>query len=224
MRPINVMVLVSGGGTNLQALLNAEQYGELGPGRLAVVVSDRPETIVTEKAKLLNIPVYVEEPSPGLNKTQRRRELSDRICRIAINSNVRLIVLAGFLSILSGKILKNYSGRIINLHPSLLPKYGGEGMYGECVHKAVLDSGDRFTGCTVHIVDEGIDTGPIILQRRIPVKRGDTPDSLADRVHEEEHLAIVKAVRLMSEHIQKQIKFNMEMQQDPRKAANLTTS
>ena len=203
---IKIMVLVSGGGTNLQALLKAEQNGELLPGRLAVVVSDRPETKATEDVKLWDIPVYVEEPNSSLKKNEKRRELSDRIYRIAIKHNVRLIVLAGFLSILSGKILKSYAGRIINLHPSLLPKYGGEGMYGERVHKAVLDAGDKFTGCTVHIVDEGVDTGPIVLLRRIPVNKGDTPYSLANRVHAEEHIAIVTAARLMSKQIQNQMK------------------
>ena len=198
---VNIMVLVSGGGTNMQALLEAEKYGALGPGRLTVVISDRPEAKAIERVKLWNIPVYVEEPDKNLPRDERRKDLSNRIFRIAREYNVKLIVLAGYLSILSGKIFKYYSGRIINLHPSLLPKYGGSGMYGERVHRAVLDAGDKESGCTVHIVDEGIDSGPILLQRRIKVEKGDTPETLAERIHEEEHIAIVEAVKMMSEKI-----------------------
>jgi phosphoribosylaminoimidazolecarboxamide formyltransferase/IMP cyclohydrolase len=199
------MVLVSGGGTNLQALLEAEQTGRLGAGRLAVVVSDRPGAYALERAQRRGIPVYVEEPNKRLGKDERRRELSDRLLAIARDHHVKLIVLAGFLSILAGRIIRHYSGRIINLHPSLLPKYGGEGMYGERVHRAVLDSGDKESGCTVHLVDAGTDTGPILLQRKVPVLRGDTPDALADRIHEQEHIAIVEATAMMAERLQKEL-------------------
>jgi phosphoribosylglycinamide formyltransferase-1 len=199
------MVLVSGGGTNLQALLDAEKIGGLGPGRLAVVVSDRPGALALERAKQWAIPVYVEEPLKKLPKDKRRKELSDRILHIAIDYNIGIIVLAGFLSILAGKILQRYSGRIINLHPSLLPKFGGEGMYGDKVHRAVLDAGEKESGCTVHFVDAGTDTGPILLQRRIPVLKGDTPDSLSDRIHREEHIAIVEAAKMMAERFYQQL-------------------
>jgi phosphoribosylglycinamide formyltransferase-1 len=199
------MVLVSGGGTNLQALLDAERTGGLGPGRLALVVSDRPGAPALERAKLCGVPVLVEEPIKKLPKDRRRKELSNRILRDAIDHNIGVIVLAGFLSILSGKILQRYSGRIINLHPSLLPKFGGEGMYGERVHRAVLDAGEKESGCTVHFVDAGTDTGPILLQRIVRVLKNDTPDSLADRIHREEHIAIVKAARTMAERFYQQL-------------------
>jgi len=202
---INIMVLVSGGGTNLQALLDAEKTGGLGPGRLAVVVSDRPGALALERAKQWGVPVHVEEPMKKLPKEKRRKELSYRILRVAIDYNIGIIVLAGFLSILAGKIVQRYSGRIINLHPSLLPKFGGEGMYGDKVHRAVLDAGEKESGCTVHFVDEGTDTGPILLQRRIPVLKGDTPDSLADRIHGEEHIAIVEATKIMAERLYAQL-------------------
>jgi phosphoribosylglycinamide formyltransferase-1 len=201
---VNILVLVSGGGTNFQALLEAEKTGGLGPGKLAVAVSDRPEAYALERAKLWGIPVYVEEPDKKLPREERRRELSDRIFRIAREHRIGLIVLAGFLSILEGKIIRYYSGRIINLHPSLLPKFGGMGMYGNHVHKAVLDAGEKESGCTVHLVDAGTDTGPIILQRKVPVMIGDTPDALADRIHDEEHIAIVEAAALMAERVLKE--------------------
>jgi len=201
---VNIMALVSGGGTNFQALLDAEKAGNLGPGKLAIAVSDRKEAYALERAKQWGVPVYVIEPDKRLPKDERRIEHSDQICSIARENNVSLIVLAGYLSILAGKILRYYEGRIINLHPSLLPKYGGMGMYGEYVHRAVLDAGEKESGCTVHLVDAGTDTGTILLQRKVPVLPGDTPDALADRIHEQEHIAIVEATALMAERIQKQ--------------------
>ncbi|MDR2134832.1 MAG: phosphoribosylglycinamide formyltransferase [Treponema sp.] len=197
------MTLVSGGGTNFQALLEAEKTGRLGPGRLAVAVSDRPGAYALKRAELWGIPVYVEEPDTRLPVEERRKELSDRIFRIARDYNIGLVVLAGFLSILRGKIIRHYAGRIINLHPSLLPKYGGPGMCGNRVHRAVLDAGEKESGCTIHFVDSGIDTGSIILQRRVPVLKGDTPDSLAERIHDEEHIAIVEATALVAERLYK---------------------
>ena len=205
MPDINIMVLVSGGGTNFQALLDAEQNSILSPGKLAIAVSDRPGAYALERAKKKGIPVYIIEPDKRLPKDERRIEHSDQICRIAREHNVSLIVLAGFLSILAGKILRYYEGRIINLHPSLLPKYGGMGMYGEHVHRAVLNAGETESGCTMHLVDAGTDTGTILLQRKVAVLPGDTPDALAERVHEQEHIAIVEATALMAERIRLQM-------------------
>jgi phosphoribosylglycinamide formyltransferase-1 len=198
------MVLVSGGGTNLQALLDAERAGKLGPGKLSLVISDRSGAYALERAKLLGIPIFVEEPDARICREDQRKDLSDRIFRLAREHNIRLIVLAGFLSILQGRIIKYYAGRILNLHPSLLPKYGGMGMYGNRVHRAVLDAGEKESGCTIHFVDAGTDTGLILLQRKVPVLPGDTPDALADRIHDEEHIAIVEATAIMSKrlHIQ----------------------
>ena len=195
------MALVSGRGTNLQALLDAEKTGGLGPGKLALVISDRRGVFALERAKQSGVPAIVEEPDSNLPKTGRRKELSSRILRHAKENGISLIVLAGYLSILAGEIINRYSGRIINLHPSLLPRFGGEGMYGERVHRAVLEAGARESGCTVHLVDVGTDTGPILLQRRVPVLPGDTPETLAERIHHEEHIAIVEAVAIMAERL-----------------------
>jgi phosphoribosylglycinamide formyltransferase-1 len=195
---INIVVLVSGGGTNLQALLDAEKKGAFCRdgivfGKITAVVSDRSGAYALERAKIAGVPGVVAEPDRSLPKEQRRQELSDRILGIASEHQAGLLVLAGFLSILSGKIIREYSGRIINLHPALLPKFGGDGMYGEHVHRAVLDAREKESGCTVHLVDAGTDTGPILLQRRVPVLPDDTPDTLARRIHWEEHFAIVEA-------------------------------
>jgi phosphoribosylglycinamide formyltransferase-1 len=190
-------VLVSGTGTNLQALIDAEKAGSFGRGGITAVVSDRPGVYALERARLAGIPGHVEAPDPGLPREERRRELSNRILRISRERRINLIVLAGYLSILAGEILDAYAGKIINLHPALLPKFGGPGMYGERVHRAVLEAGEKESGCTVHLVDAGTDTGSVLLQRRVPVLAGDSPGSLADRIHREEHIAIVEAVRLM---------------------------
>ena len=195
------MVLVSGGGTNLQALLDAEK--KLGPGKIALVVSDRPGVYALERAKNAGVPAIIVESDKNIPKSERWQKLSDNILNLAKIHDIKLIVLAGFLSILAGKIIQDYSSRIINLHPALLPKFGGDGMYGENVHRAVLDAGETESGCTVHLVDAGTDTGPILLQRKVPVLPGDTPDSLADKIHKEEHIAIVEAVKIMTERLHK---------------------
>jgi phosphoribosylglycinamide formyltransferase-1 len=194
---LKILVLVSGSGTNLQALINAEKTGALGGGTIAAVVSDRPGVYALERAGAAGIKTFVERPGAALPREQRRRDLSDRIRRIAETEGAALIVLAGFLSILEGDLIRAYAGRIINLHPSLLPKYGGPGMYGGRVHRAVLEAGETESGCTVHLVDAGTDTGPILLQRKVPVLAGDTPEALAERIHAEEHAAIVEAAALM---------------------------
>jgi phosphoribosylglycinamide formyltransferase-1 len=194
---MNILVLVSGGGTNLQALIDAEKEGRLAGGKIRAVVSDRAGAYALERAKTAGIPALTEVPDRGLPKEDRRRELSRRILSIARQRDAALIILAGFLSILEGELIAAYAGRIVNLHPSLLPKFGGDGMYGEKVHRAVLDAGETESGCTVHLVDAGTDTGPVLLQRRVPVLPGDTPDALAERIHHEEHIAIVEAAALM---------------------------
>jgi phosphoribosylglycinamide formyltransferase-1 len=195
------MVMVSGGGTNLQALLDAEGEGRLGPGKLRLVVSDNAAAFALERAKKARVEALIEAPDRSIPKTERRVELSDRILALARERGIGLIILAGYLSILKGRIIGEYAGRIINLHPSLLPKFGGEGMYGGRVHRAVLEAGESESGCTGHLVDENADTGPILLQRRVPVLPGDSPASLAERIHREEHLALVEAAAMMAEKL-----------------------
>jgi phosphoribosylglycinamide formyltransferase-1 len=201
---VNILVLVSGSGTNLQALIDAEKSGRFAAedpdregGRIVAVISDKAGVYALERARSAGIPALTEEPDKRLPKEERRRELSDRILRIARERNAGLLVLAGFLSILAGDLIGEYGGRIINIHPSLLPKYGGKGMYGAKVHEAVLASGEKESGCTVHLVDAGTDTGPILLQRKVPVLEGDTAETLAERIHGEEHIAIVDAAAAM---------------------------
>jgi phosphoribosylglycinamide formyltransferase-1 len=195
---LRVLALASGGGTNLEAILDAEAAGKLGGATVVAVVADRPEAYALERGRKAGKPALLEVPRQELSPTERRLELSDRILKQAETYRADLIVLAGFLSILQGRILNAYAGRIINLHPSLLPQYGGPGMYGDRVHRAVLAAGERESGCTIHVVDSGTDTGPLLLQRRVPVLPGDTPESLAERIHREEHIAIVEGVVRMA--------------------------
>jgi phosphoribosylglycinamide formyltransferase-1 len=198
---LRIVVLASGNGTNLQALIDAEQAGRLGPGRIVGVISDQPDAYALKRAASAGIPVVIEEVDAGLPVDTQLRELSGRLLRDVRDMNAELIILAGFLVVLEGEIIDAYAGRIINLHPSLLPKYGGAGMYGEAVHRAVLAAGEAESGCTVHIVDAGTDTGPVLLQRKVPVLRSDTAETLAARIHVEEHIAIVEAAALMAEKL-----------------------
>jgi phosphoribosylglycinamide formyltransferase-1 len=193
----NILVLVSGGGTNLQALLDAERTGGLGSAKIAMVISDRPGVYALERAKAAGVLVVVMEGDKKTGREERRQALSDHVYHLAKTHGIDFIVYAGFLWILKGKIIEAYAGRMINIHPALLPKFGGKGMYGEHVHRAVLDAGETESGCTVHLVDAGTDTGPILLQRKVPVLPDDTPESLAARILKEEHIAIVEAVKMM---------------------------
>jgi phosphoribosylglycinamide formyltransferase-1 len=162
-----------------------------------LVVSDRPDAYALKRADIAGVPTVIAALDNHIPREERRQALSDQILRLAEIHRIDLIAYAGFLWILKGKIIETYANRMINLHPALLPKFGGRGMYGEKVHRAVLDSGETESGCTVHLVDAGTDTGPILLQRKVPVLPNDTPDSLAERIHQEEHIAIVEAVVMM---------------------------
>ncbi|GFR36070.1 phosphoribosylglycinamide formyltransferase [Thermobrachium celere] len=181
-----IAVLVSGSGTNLEAILNAIEKDEI-KSKVILVIADR-ECYAIERASKRGIETHI------LDRRAYRDDLSDKIYEI-VKNRADFIVLAGFLSILKGDILKEYKDRIINLHPSLLPKFGGVGMYGDNVHRAVLDNREEITGCTVHFVDEGVDTGRIILQRTVAVDCEDKIEDIKKKVQREEHIAIVEAIK-----------------------------
>lgn len=188
-------VLVSGGGTNLQAIIDRSEAGLLS-AEVVVVISDRPEAYALERARRHGIPTVV---------VRRKDFASDEEFDEAIMAHLRayevdLVVLAGYLKILTPRFVEAYRNRIINIHPALLPSpFGGKGMYGHRVHEAVLAHGCKVSGCTVHFVDEGIDAGPIILQRTVPVLEDDTPETLAARVLQQEHQALPEAIQLFAE-------------------------
>ena len=195
-------VLVSGNGTNLQALIDNQQKNSDCPYKINVVISDNPGAFALTRAEKAGIKTYVLEK--GNLKGQSLRDYRTRqILEILRKEKTDIVVLAGFLTILSESLINEFPERIINIHPALLPDFGGPGMYGHHVYEAVLASGKKQSGCTVHTVDKGCDTGRVILQRKVPVMAGDTPDSLADRIHKEEYIAIVQGTELLAKGFNK---------------------
>ena len=182
---------VSGGGTNLQALIDAERAGALGCGQIALVIASRPGVYALERARRAGIETAVVD----------RRTAADpdgEMVALLSAHRIDLVVLAGFLSILGEKVLERYTDRILNIHPALIPAFCGRGMYGLHVHEAVLRAGVKVTGATVHLVNEVVDGGRILLQKAVEVKEGDTPESLRRRVMEEaEWVLLPQAVRMM---------------------------
>lgn len=176
-RKINIAVLVSGGGTNLQALINAEKAGILHSGKLALVVSNRSDAYALTRAKYAGIP-SVAVPKAELGQAEMERRMEELFAEY----NIELIVLAGFLCILSPAFVSKYDHRIINVHPSLIPSFCGAGYYGLRVHEAALAKGVKVTGATVHFVNEIPDGGEIILQKAVNIRETDTPETLQKRV------------------------------------------
>jgi len=180
--PYRVAVCISGGGSNLQALLDRLQGEE--PARVVLVLSNRPDAGGLARAQAAGVPAEVlSDPA----------DASEWITRLG-RRDVDLLVLAGYLKLVPPGVVKKYAGRIVNIHPALLPDFGGAGMYGRRVHEAVLASGAAESGPTVHLVDEEYDRGAILAQRRVPVRAGDTPESLAARVLAEEHRLLPEVV------------------------------
>lgn len=204
---LSVAVLVSGGGTNLQALIDYAARRADCPYCICCVLSDRKDAFALRRAMSAAIPAQVVSPYAVLgaekaraaSRDQKRFAVSDRVLELCRQYKADAIVLAGFLTVLGGDIVAEYGGRIINLHPALLPKFGGEGMWGHHVHEAVIAAGETESGCTVHLVDEGCDTGAVLLQKKVPVLPDDTPDTLSARIALKEHDAIVEGVCLLAE-------------------------
>lgn len=178
---LRVVVMVSGGGTNLQAILDAVKDGKITNTEIVGVISNRADAYALTRAERAEIPAVCIS-----RKDYAQREDFDRALLEAVDSfSPDLVVLAGFLVILPELLVKGYKNRMINIHPALLPSFGGKGYYGLKVHEEVLAHGCKVTGATVHFVDEGCDSGPILLQRAVEVKQGDTPEVLQRRVMEE---------------------------------------
>ena len=176
---INICVMVSGGGTNLQALIDKEKSGIIKSGKITLVISSNAKAYALERAKNSGIKAV------SLSKKELgQEEFEKRIIELLEENEIDLIVLAGFMSILSENFTKKYDHRILNVHPSLIPSFCGEGFYGLKVHEAALKKGVKVTGATVHFVNEIPDGGEIIMQKAVEVKEGDTPDVLQRRVME----------------------------------------
>lgn len=193
---MNIAVFVSGGGTNLQALIDASDRGEIKNGKIVFVLASNENAYALERAKKAGI-----ESAVVSRKAFDSKEAYDKaILKQLEDKNIDLIVLAGFLSILGEELVSKYRNRIINVHPSLIPLFCGDGFYGKKVHTAVLESGVKVTGATVHFVNEITDGGAIILQKAVPVEQGDNEDILQYRVMRQAEWEILpKAVSLFCE-------------------------
>lgn len=206
---MKIAVLVSGGGTNLQALIDYEKNTKDCPYKIQIVIADTKKAFALERAQKAGIETKIvspfavlgEEKAKQTSKEEKRIAVSDAALKAAKDAGCDAIVLAGWLTVLSGKIIEEYSNRIVNLHPALLPKFGGVGMWGHNVHEAVLAAGETESGCTVHLVDSGCDTGKILVQKKVPVLKGDTPETLYARIAPEEHKAMVEGVCRLAEMI-----------------------
>ena len=190
---VNIAVLVSGGGTNLQALIDAEKRGELGDGKISLVVASKAGVYSLERAKANGI----------ASKVLARKEYDDissyskALVDVLTEAKIDLVVLAGFLTIIDEQVYQAYPNKILNVHPALIPSFCGKGFYGLHVHEAALEKGVKVSGATVHIVTPECDAGPIVLQKAVEVKEGDTPEMLQKRIMEEAEWKILpKAVRL----------------------------
>ena len=187
LEPVRVAVLVSGGGTNLQALLDTLHDSPI--ARIARVISSRPDAGALERARRAGVPTTV------------LRDAGDPAEVLSALAGAQLVVLAGYLKLVHASVVARFRGRIINIHPALLPDFGGAGMYGRRVHEAVLASGAKESGATVHFVDEDFDRGAIIAQEKVRIESGDTPDTLAARVLEAEHRLLPKVVLQLAKEL-----------------------
>ncbi len=185
-----VAVLVSGGGTNLQALIDKVADGQLDDVEIVRVISSREDAFALTRAEEAGITTAVAREQQEVLKELKA-------------SGAEIVVLAGYMRVLSPEIIAEYRDRIINIHPSLIPKYCGKGFYGMRVHKAVIEAGEKESGATVHYVDEGVDTGAIILQEKVPVLDGDTPETLAARVLETEHEILARGLERAVDNLKK---------------------
>lgn len=192
---IRIAILVSGQGrgSNMAAIIQACQRGEI-DGQVVLVIGTRSNAPALQRAAEAGVPTRVISPR-HMSEEEYAHQLLDALRDVQAN----LVCLAGYMRLLPAPVVRAYRGRVMNIHPALLPLFGGKGMYGEAVHRAVLESGMKVSGCTVHFVDEEYDTGPIIVQRCVPVEEDDTWETLAARVLVQEHLAYVQAVQLFAQ-------------------------
>ncbi len=188
---LRLAVFASGGGSNLQSILDAAEAGELGSFTPALVVADR-ECGAVSRAMEAGVDAVL------LDRKIHRSGLSRAAESLLLEYEIDFVALAGWLSILDEKFTSAWAGRIVNIHPSLLPRHGGKGMYGIRVHRAVLEAGESESGCSIHFVTAGVDEGDIISQARVPVEAGDTPEKLAARILPEEHRLYPETLRELS--------------------------
>ena len=193
---LNIAVLVSGGGTNLQAPIDAQNRGEIKNGKITCVIASKPGVYALERAKNNDIATRVIPRKEYADIASYTRAVTDAL----LEAKADLVVYAGFMTILDAQVVKAFEGKMMNVHPALIPSFCGKGFYGLHVHEAVLESGVKLTGATVHFVTEDCDAGPIIMQKAIDINNDDTPETLQKRVMEQcEWVILPKAVSLFCE-------------------------
>jgi len=196
---INIAVLVSGGGTNLQALIDAQERGEIPHGKITLVISSRKTAYALERAAAHNISTEIIRRKDF----ETDADFNEKMISVLQENNIDMVILAGYLSILGKEIIDAYPGKILNVHPSLIPSFCGKGYYGLKVHEEALKRGVKVTGATVHIVNEIPDGGPIVLQKAVNVEEGDTPEVLQKRVMEEaEWILLPRAAEMIAAEIE----------------------
>ena len=193
---LKIAVCVSGGGTNLQAIIDGIESGVIKDTEIVLVFSNNPNAYALERAKKAGIPAVCKSPKTYPSREDFNKDFLDTL----VNAKPDLVVLAGCMVVIPKEIVRAFPNRIINIHPALIPSFCGQGYYGLHVHEKVLERGVRVTGATVHFVDEGTDTGPIILQKAVMVEQGDTPEILQKRVMEQAEWKIMpRAINLIAQ-------------------------
>lgn len=192
---LNISVMASGGGTNFQAIIDAIESGEIRNTEIRLLIASNDKAGALARAKKAGIETKVISAADIHDKDK----LAEAIIAALDEADTDLVVLAGYMSILDAPIIREYDKKIINIHPSLIPKFCGRGMYGIKVHEAVLAAGETVTGATVHYVDEGVDTGEIILQEEVGVQPGDVPETLQKRVLLTEHRILTEVIQMLAD-------------------------
>ena len=192
---LNISVMASGGGTNFQAIIDAIESGEIRNAEIRLLIASNDKAGALARAKKAGIETKVISAADIHDKDK----LAEAIIAALDEADTDLVVLAGYMSILDAPIIRKYDKKIINIHPSLIPKFCGRGMYGIKVHEAVLAAGETVTGATVHYVDEGVDTGEIILQEEVGVQPGDVPETLQKRVLLTEHRILTEVIQMLAD-------------------------
>lgn len=193
---INIVVFASGSGTNFQSIIDATEEGQIN-GQVRGLITNKDGIQAIERAKHHEISHTTLSPSQFSDKQKYTEEILDQLR----SWNTDLIALAGYLIKIPAEVIQEYEGRIVNIHPSLLPKYGGKGFYGQNVHRAVIENNENESGCTVHLVTEEYDTGPILAQKKVPVKHSDDASALAERVLKEEHKLFPKVIAELADQL-----------------------
>jgi phosphoribosylglycinamide formyltransferase-1 len=192
---MNIGIIISGRGSNMVALVDAVQGGSIPDSIVSVVISDKPDAAGLEKARQRGVETVVVERK-GRSRNEHDAEIAEELTKRSVD----LVCLAGYMRLLSPGFVKQFEGRIINIHPSLLPKFPGLD-----AQKQAFEAGEKVTGCTVHFVDEHLDNGPVILQRQVEVRDDDTVDTLSARILEQEHAAYIEAVKIFSSKAREQV-------------------